>query len=581
MTEVLAVNSQAEHAVSAAMARVLPRGLAGRDPLVRPSEHADFQSNAAMALAGAAGLAPRELAERLKQELAGEAALEVTVSGPGFLNLTVPDHRLWAQAADRLAAPRLGAGRPLAGSRVVVDYSGPNIAKEMHVGHLRSNVIGDALARALGFLGAEVIRQNHLGDWGTQFGMLIQYLAEHPEHPWREGTAAERISLLDALYKAARQLFEADQEFAERSRLRVVALQGGDPATTAVWQELIAVSGTAFQQLYDRLGLLLTPADTDGESGYNDELPALARELVEAGIAVESEGALCVFFDDLVGPQGEPVPLIVRKQDGGYGYQASDLATIRHRVRDLGADRILYVVDARQALHFRMVFAAARRAGWLPESVEAVHVPFGMVMGPGGTPFKTRSGGTVRLAGLLDAAVDAVRAVMAEKEGELTGAESERVAQAAGIGAVKYADLSTSRARNYVFDVEQMVSLSGNTGVYLQYAHARVRSILAKAGEEPAAVDPAQPLHPVERALVLLLDGFDATVREVAQELEPHRLCGYLFALAKAFTDFYGACPVLKAAPGLRGNRLALCRLSAETLALGLDLLGLQAPERI
>ncbi|GAA1971813.1 arginine--tRNA ligase [Kitasatospora viridis] len=568
--------------MTAAMARVLPRELAGRDPLVRPSEHADFQSNAAMALAGPAGLASRELAERLRQLLAEETAFTVSVAGPGFLNLTVPDALLWGQVEQRLADPRLGAGLPLAGSRVVVDYSGPNIAKEMHVGHLRSNVIGDALARSLSFLGADVIRQNHLGDWGTQFGMLIQYLTEHPEHPWRDGAAGTRISLLDALYKTSRQAFEADPEFAERSRRRVVALQGGDPATVAVWQELVEVSGEAFQQLYDRLGLLITPQDTDSESSYNEELPGLAEELIEAGIAVESAGALCVFFEDILGPEGAPVPLIVRKQDGGFGYQASDLATLRHRVRDLGADRILYVVDARQALHFKMVFAAARRAGWLPAGVEAKHVPFGTVMGPGGKPFKTRSGGTVRLAGLLDSAVDGVRAVMAEKSHELSGAELERVAEAAGIGAVKYADLSTSWARNYVFDIDQMVSLNGDTGVYLLYAHARVRSILAKAGEASVVVDRSLPLHPAERALVLLLDGFEGTVREVARELEPHRLCGYLFALAKAFTEFYGACPVLKApTPGLRGNRLALCELTAATLARGLDLLGLEAPERI
>ncbi|MHA6760230.1 arginine--tRNA ligase [Streptacidiphilus sp. PAMC 29251] len=491
--------------------------------------------------------------------------------------------------AARLADPRLGVGSPLAGSRTVIDYSGPNIAKEMHVGHLRTTVIGDCLVRVVSFLGGDVVRQNHLGDWGTQFGMLIQYLDEHPEAPWRSSDpavadAGDQVSALDGLYRAARRAFDADAGFVERARQRVVALQAGDEATLAVWRELVAVSSAAFQQLYDRLGVLLTPEDSAGESTYNRYLDEVTEALVAAGIAVESDGALCVFFDDITGPDGEPVPLIVRKQDGGYGYAATDLANLRHRVDTLKADRILYVVDARQALHFRMVFATARRAGWLTEQVDAVHVPFGTVMGPGGTPFKTRAGGTVRLSELLDAAVDAARAAMADKPHDLAPAELERVVQAAGIGAVKYADLSTSRAKNYIFDIDQMVSLQGNTGVYMQYAHARVRTILSKApeGAHGQAVDTSQPLHPAERALILLLDGFGATVVEVAQESEPHRLCGYLFALAKAFTDFYGACPVLKAGtPALRANRLALCRLTGDTLAQGLDLLGLNAPERM
>ncbi|WP_372495832.1 arginine--tRNA ligase, partial [Kitasatospora humi] len=583
MTEVLAAISLVERAVSAAMARVLPRELAERDPLVRPSEHADFQSNAALALAKPAGLTPQELAGGLARELAADGPLTVDLSGPGFLNLALSDAWIWQQVGSRLADPRqrLGVGEPLTGTRIVVDYSGPNIAKEMHVGHLRTNAIGDSLARVLGFLGAEVVRQNHLGDWGTNFGMLIQYLVEHPELDWRQADPSGRVSALDALYKSSRQSFDADPEFAERARLRVVALQSGEATTMAVWQELVAVSTEAFQQLYDRMGLLLTPQDIDAESRHNTELPALVQELVDAGIAVESGGACCVFFEDITGPDGQPVPLILRKQDGGYGYAASDLATIRHRVDELGADRILYVVDARQAMHFRMVFATARRAGWLPDHIEAEHVPFGTVMGPGGTPFKTRSGDTVRLADLLDAAVAGVREVMADKPHDLTGDELEQVVQAAGIGAVKYADLSTSRAKNYVFDIEQIVSLQGDTGVYLQYAHARVRAILAKAGasslDELPPLDPSLPLHPAERSLILLLDSLGAVLREVAQELEPHRLCGYLFSLAKAFTEFYGACPVLKArTPGLRANRIALCRLTAATLAQGLDLLGLR-----
>ncbi|MFD7737708.1 arginine--tRNA ligase [Streptomyces sp. MJM8645] len=587
MTEVLAAFSLVERAVSAAMARALPRELSKRDPLVRPSEHADFQSNVALSLAKDAGMQPRELAHALQREL-GNSAVSSTVSGPGFLNLTVADAQLWGQVEARLADHRLGLGLPLAGTRTVVDYSAPNIAKEMHVGHLRTTVIGDSLVRVLTFLGGDVVRQNHLGDWGTQFGMLIQYIDEHPEVQWRGGGtgsgAGEQVSVLDSLYRAARQTFDADPAFVERARQRVVALQSGDEATLTMWRELVEVSTKAFQQLYDRLGVLLSEQDSAGESTYNPLLDEVVAELVEAGIAVASDGALCVFFDDLIGPEGEPVPLIIRKKDGGYGYAATDLATIRYRIQKLEADRILYVVDARQALHFQMVFATARRAGWLTDAVEALHVPFGTVMGPGGTPFKTRSGGTVRLSELLDAAVEGAREAMADKPHDLTGDALEQVIQAAGIGAVKYADLSTSRAKNYVFDTAQMVSLQGNTGVYMQYAHARVRTILSKAPKETLEqpIDTTLPPHPAERALILLLDGYDATIQEVAQELEPHRLCGYLFALAKALTDFYGSCPVLKAeTPARRANRLALCRLTAETLARGLDLLGLQAPDRM
>ncbi|MCX4747340.1 arginine--tRNA ligase [Kitasatospora sp. NBC_01287] len=567
-TVVVAATSLVEDELSAAMARVLPPEQAGRDPLLRPSEQADFQSGAAFALAKLAGVAPRELAERLAGEIG--AGLTAAASGPGFVNVTVADEWLWQQVATRLAAPRLGVGEPLAGQRVVVDYSGPNIAKELHVGHLRSTVIGDALARILGHLGAEVLRQNHLGDWGTQFGMLIQYLDEHPGEEWRD------IALLDVLYKAAQQAFAADPAFAERSRRRVVALQAGDEGTLAVWRELVAISEQAFQRVYDRMGLLLTGADADPESAFNDQLDAVVAEFEAAGLAVESEGALCVFAE------GVAAPLIVRKRNGGYGYPATDLATIRHRLQTLKADRILYVVDARQALHFTLVFDAAHRIGWLADPGAATHVPFGLVLGPGGTPFKTRSGDSVRLADLLDAAEEAVRAVLTEKPHELDDGQYAEVVGAAAVGAVKYADLANARTKNYVFDLDRMVSLSGDTAVYLQYAHARLRTLLAKAGPDQGDPDPSQPSHPAERALVLRLDAFDAVLREAAGTLEPHRLCGYLYGLAKAFTDFYGSCPVLKApTPGLRANRLALCRLTAETLAAGLGLLGIAAPERM
>jgi arginyl-tRNA synthetase len=451
----------------------------------------------------------------------------------------------------------------------------------MHVGHLRTTNSGDSIARVLGFLGAEVVRQNHLGDWGTQFGMLIQYLDEHPDATWHHEAGTSAVSALDELYKAARRAFDADRDFADRARARVVKLQAGDPETIARWQEIVAESEKAFRDIYDRLGVLLTPEDSAGESKYNPMLADTIAELEAAGLAVPSEGALVIFSEEVTGPEGKPVPLMVRKSDGGYGYDTTDLATIRYRIHDLKATRLLYVTDSRQAQHFRLIFEAARRAGWLTDAVEARHVPFGTVLGRDGRPFKTREGGTVRLMDLLDDAVAHARAVVAEKNPDLAPAELDRIAEQAGIGAVKYADLSTSRTRDYTFDTDRMVSLSGNTGVYLQYAHARVRSILRRAGDEPTTVDPTVRPEPAERALVLALDAYGTTLAEVNETLEPHRLCGYLYDLARALTTFYDACPVLTAEEPVRGNRLALCRLTAATLAHGLDLLGIVAPARM
>jgi arginyl-tRNA synthetase len=584
--EVRSLIGQVEVAVRHAIGRALPE-LVGADPVVRRSEHADFQSNAALALAKRVHTRPTEVASAVSEALragTGAPVAEVTVSGPGFLNLTLADAALWQQVAARLASPRLGVGSPEQGRRTVVDYSGPNVAKEMHVGHLRTTIIGDCLVRVLSFLGAEVIRQNHLGDWGTQFGMLIQYLDDHPNATWHhdeltEGTST--VSALDTLYRAARAEFDADPAFAERARARVVALQAGDEDTVVRWKEIVTESEFAFREIYHRLGVLLEPDDSDGESFYNFLLPDVADELASTGIAVESDGALVVFSDDVTGPDGSPVTLMVRKKDGGYGYDTTDLATIRYRIRDLKADRILYVVDARQALHFRLIFEAARRAGWLTDGIDATHVAFGAVLGPDGRPFKTRAGDTVKLMELLDSAVDRAKASVAEKAHELTEDELTRIVEQAGIGAVKYADLSTSRTKDYIFDVERMVSLHGNTGVYLQYAHTRICSIFRKAGDGTVEVDPTLPLHPAERALVLAVDGFGDTLAEVGRVLEPHRLCGNLYELAKAFTDFYEACPVLSAAQRVRSNRIALCQLSARTLRLGLNLLGIAAPERM
>ncbi|MEU4445558.1 arginine--tRNA ligase [Actinosynnema sp. NPDC050801] len=576
--------------IAATMSEAIGRvreDLVGADPVVRRSDRADFQCNAALALAKRVGVRPADLAADIVAALdVDDHAVIASVerSGPGFLNVTVTGGAVWEQVAARLADPRLGVGAHERGRRVVVDYSAPNIAKEMHVGHLRTTIIGDSLARVVGFLGADVLRQNHLGDFGTQFGMLIQYLDEHPEAAWHqdelgEGTSA--VSALDALYRSARAKFDADPDFADRSRSRVVALQSGDPATVAVWQDIVAESERSFSAIYARLTVLLTPEDSVGESFYNPMLGDTVEELVEAGLAVESDGALVFYSDEVTGPEGRPVTLMVRKRDGGYGYDTTDLATIRYRLRDLKANRLIYVTDSRQSLHFHLVFEAARRAGWLTDSVTAEHAAYGTILGPDGTPFKTRAGGTVRLMDLLDDAVSRARAIVAEKNPGLDAAELDRIAESAGIGAVKYADLSTSRVKDYSFDVDRMVSFTGNTGVYLQYAHARIRSILRNAGDHGTTVDDTVAPQPAERELALALDAYGSVVTEVAATLEPHRLCGYLYELARAFTTFYEACPVLKADEPVRGNRLALCRLTARTLGDGLGLLGIAAPERM
>jgi arginyl-tRNA synthetase len=519
------------------------------------------------------GLAPRELAARVAAALPADDVLaSVVPSGPGFLNITLTDAALLRQVVARTGDPRLGV--PITSTATtVLDYSQPNIAKEMHVGHLRSTVVGDALARLLGHAGATVLRQNHLGDWGTNFGMLVQYLAEHPAP-----AGGSSISRLNALYREARARFEADPGFADRSRAAVVALQAGEPAARATWSAIVAESTAYFEEVYRRLDVLLEPADAVGESFYNAELAGIADDLAARGIAVESDGALCVFPED--GNDDDPTPLIVRKSDGGFGYAVTDLAAIRYRVDKLHADRILYVVDARQALHFRMVFATARRAGYLPEHVEAMHVAFGSVLGPDGTPFKTRAGETVRLLELLDAAVAHARATVAERNPDLAPDELDRRAAEIGIGAVKFADLSTGRTRDYVFDLDRMLSLTGDTSVYLQYAHARVRSILRKL---PAGAEPVTEgvLEPAERRLALQLDGYGAALAAATESLEPHRLATYLLALARTFSDFFEACPVLRSADDVQARRALLCRLTGDTLAAGLGLLGIAAPDQL
>ncbi|GAA0537406.1 arginine--tRNA ligase [Paractinoplanes ferrugineus] len=517
------------------------------DPAVRASQHADFQSGAALALAGRLGRAPREIAADVaaRADLTGLA--DVGLSGPGFLNLTVHDDVL-AAGVDALD-DRLGVARTATPERVVVDYSGPNVAKELQVGHLRSTIIGDALARLLDFAGHDVVRVNHLGDWGTQFGMLIEHLAE-------DVAGEHSLADLTEFYRAARARFDGDEAFRTRARLRVVALQSGDEATRRMWRRLVEQSEVAFLAAYARLGVTLAPGDFVGESFYQDQLASVVAELSEKGLLVPSQGALCAFPPGFAGRDGEPLPLIVRKSDGGFGYAATDLAAIRHRVGELGATRILYVVGAPQRTHFAMVFAVARAAGWLPAGTTVEHVEFGAVLGADGKMLKTRAGENIKLADLLDEA------------------QARATSAAVGIGAIKYADLSSDRRSDYVFDWDRMLASTGNTGPYLQYAYARIRSIFRRSpAAEPGPVVLADP---AERRLALHLLGFEAVVHAAIEQREPHRLAVYLHDLAVAFSSFYETCRVA-------GNtsRLTLADRTARTLRIGLDLLGIDMPEEM
>jgi arginyl-tRNA synthetase len=567
--------------VQHALATAFGDEYADADPLVRPSQFADLQSNVALPLAKRLRASPREVAARLVDALAVDDLCEpVTVSGPGFLNLTLREQWLAARLAEVGQDARLGTPvQPR--SVVVIDYSAPNVAKEMHVGHLRTTVVGDALARTLEFLGHTVIRQNHIGDWGTPFGMLIEHLLDVGEDSEQARALVERPN---DFYQAARQAFDADAEFAARSRRRVVALQAGDRETLRLWHELIELSTSYFNSIYTRLAVTLTDADLAGESTYNEGLPGICEELEAAGIATVSEGALCVFLPGFTGREGKPVPLIIRKSDGGYGYATTDLATIKHRTQDLRADRLLYVIGAPQHLHLQMMFQTARLAGWVPEAAQIVHVQIGNVLGGDGKILRTRSGAPIRLMELLDEAVQRASALLAQTRPDLTPDVAMPIATEVGIGAVKYADLSVGHDSEYTFDFDRMLALTGNTGPYLQYAAARVRSVLRKAdvGATAASGGPILLTEPPERELALALLGLPDVVEQVGRDLEPHRLCGYLFDLAQAFTRFYEQCPVLRAEdPAVRTSRLALLGLTVRSLEQGLSLLGIASPEQM
>ncbi|MFF4173756.1 arginine--tRNA ligase [Streptomyces sp. NPDC001744] len=589
MASVPSLASTVQQRLADGLSAALPEA-ASADPLLRRSDRADFQANGILALAKRFKGNPRELATKVVEAIpANDVLKEIEVSGPGFLNITVTDAAIVETLAARAADARLGVPFDGSAGTTVIDYAQPNVAKEMHVGHLRSAVIGAAMVGILEFTGETVVRRHHIGDWGTQFGMLIQYLIEHPhelDHSSEaEVSGEEAMSNLNRLYKASRTLFDSDEGFKTRARARVVDLQAGDEETIALWQRFVDESKIYFNSVFDKLDMDIRDADVVGESGYNDMLAETCRILEETGVAVRSEGALCVFFDDVKGPDGNPTPLIVQKSDGGFGYAATDLSAIRDRVENLKATTLLYVVDARQSLHFKMVFETARRAGWLNDEVKAHQLAFGTVLGKDGKPFKTREGETVRLVDLLDEAVDRATAVVREKAGKvgLTEAEIVENGQYVGIGAVKYADLSTSAARDYKFDLDQMVSLNGDTSVYLQYAYARIRSIFGKAGDRVPVAHPELELAPAERALGLHLDGFAETVAEAAAEYAPHKLTAYLYQLASLYTTFYDQCPVIKPAPAreVAENRLFLCDLTARTLHRGMALLGIRTPERL
>jgi arginyl-tRNA synthetase len=548
------------------------------DPVLRRSQRADFQANGALALGRRLGRDPRQIADEvLRNTRLEDLCASAEVAGPGYINLVVDNRLLGRLLAAMAQDDRLGVPITDSPETVVVDYSAPNTAKEMHVGHLRSTIIGDAAVRLLEWLGHTVARENHVGDWGTPFGMLIEHLLDIGE---TEASHELSVGDLDGFYKAARRKFDDDPGFQERSRRRVVLLQQGDDETRKLWERLSEQSMEYFMTVYDRLGVRLTKVDFVGESYYNDQLESVVDELGRLGLLRESEGAECVFPKGFTNRDGEPLPLIVRKRDGGFGYAATDLATIRHRVRDLGATRLLYVVGLPQQQHLAMLFEVAREAGWLTPPVRAEHVGFGSVLGPDGKLLRSRAGRAVKLIDLLDEAVTRAAAAVAESNPSLDEPTRLEVARAVGIGAVKYADLSTDRTKDYVFDYDRMLAFDGKTGPYLQYAHTRIRSIFRRAGiVSPGMAVAVTVSEPAERDLAVELLEFSAVLEGVAESLEFHRLANYLYGLSTVFTAFYEACPVLRAEGEVRQSRLVLCDLSARVLAVGLGLLGITAPD--
>ena len=550
-------------------------GLSGQVLLQSASrpDFGDYQANGVMAAAKRAGKNPHEVAQAVIDaiDLDGIAS-DLSVAGPGFINITLAPQFI----ANAATSPQPSADP----QRVVVDYSGPNLAKEMHVGHLRSTIIGDCIARVLESLGHTVIRQNHVGDWGTQFGMLLTFMAE-------QGAASDSLADLEHFYRQAKQRFDTDDDFQTRSRQAVVQLQSGDADMLVQWQKFIEISMSHCQSLYDRLGIDLSAADMDGESSYNDDLKNTIEHLDAQGLLTESDGAQCVFLDEFKNKEGEAQPIIVQKSDGGYLYSTSDLACLRRRIGNFKADRVLYFVDARQALHFKQVFAVADAAGISNPQVQLVHMPFGTMLGKDNKPFKTREGALVKLSELLDEAISRASKLLQEravqsKNPDIDDDELAALAEIIGIGAVKYADLSKNRTSDYVFDWDQMLSFDGNTAPYLQYAYSRTRSIFSRGDVDVAAL----PEHVVsegepERRLAVAIAGYQDLLEQVAQEGYPHQLCAYLYDLAGRFTQFYEQCPILTSDDAVKTRRLTLTKQTGDVLANGLTLLGIRVAERM
>lgn len=554
-------------------------GAVGAPAVIQASskpEFGDFQANGVMGAAKAAKTNPRELAAKVVAalDLAGIAD-KVEIAGPGFINI----HLAPSFLAQRLDAARnddaLGINKP-APQKVMVEYSSPNLAKEMHVGHLRSTIIGDAIARVLSFAGHDVQRCNHVGDWGTQFGMLVAYLVETRQ----SGDADLELADLENFYRKSKVRFDEDAAFADTARNYVVKLQGGDAEVLALWKQFVEVSMHHCQAVYDKLGVGLDLAAVRGESAYNDDLPVVVSDLKAAGLLEESQGAQVVFLPEFKNPEGEPQAMIIQKKDGGFLYATTDLAAIRYRHRTLDLKRVVYVVDARQSLHFQQLFTLSRKAGFAPADMALEHVAFGTMMGEDGKPFKTRSGDTVKLVELLDEAVERAYTLVSSKNPDLAEDTRRSIAQAVGIGAVKYADLSKNRTSDYIFNWDTMLAFEGNTAPYLQYSYTRVASVFRKVGDYNAAADIVIS-EPAEKQLALQLAQFDEIIASVSDTCQPHQLCGYLFALAQQFSRFYEACPILSAEGAVRDSRLAIAALTARTMKTGLSLLGIAVLEEM
>lgn len=577
------MNIQALLSEKVSQALIAAGASADCEPQVRQSakvQFGDYQANGVMAVAKKLGMAPRQLAEQVLShlDLSGIAS-KVEIAGPGFINIFLDPAFLAENVSSALKSERLGVAQPQA-QTVVVDYSAPNVAKEMHVGHLRSTIIGDAAVRTLEFLGHKVIRANHVGDWGTQFGMLIAYL----EKQQQENAGEMALADLEGFYREAKKHYDEDEAFAERARSYVVKLQGGDEYFREMWRKLVDITMSQNQLTYNRLNVTLTRDDVMGESLYNPMLPGIVADLKAQGLAVESEGATVVFLDEYKNKEGEPMGVIIQKKDGGYLYTTTDIACAKYRYENLHADRVLYYIDSRQHQHLMQAWTIVRKAGYVPDSVPLEHHMFGMMLGKDGKPFKTRAGGTVKLADLLDEALERARRLVAEKNPDMPADELEKLANAVGIGAVKYADLSKNRTTDYIFDWDNMLAFEGNTAPYMQYAYTRVLSVFRKADidESTLAAAPVVITEDREAQLAARLLQFEETLTVVAREGTPHVMCSYLYDLAGLFSGFYEHCPILSAeSEETRNSRLKLALLTAKTLKLCLDTLGIETVERM